>query len=126
MGVSANDLTGVYCGRDGSDILIVEDRGDRVGFELSSWQGGGHHCGTGRLTATPSGDGYEVTDGACTLRLASDDSVIFLDASPFDSCKSQYCGARAGLESISLPLSSRRPLPLPFEEISMMETPLCR
>ncbi|ATJ81543.1 hypothetical protein ACFPTY_01060 [Halomonas beimenensis] len=126
LGVSANELTGVYCGRDGSDILVVDDRGERVGLTFSSWQGGGHHCGKGRLTATRRGEAYEVTDGSCSLTLSRDAAAITLAATPYDACKRQYCGARAALEAMSLPLSSRRPLPAPFEQISIMETPLCR
>lgn len=122
----ASELSGVYCARGGDDILVIEERDSRLGFELSSWQGGMHHCGTGRLTATRQGDGYAVTDGACTLHLASDGTDITLAATPIGECKNQYCGARAVLDTLSIPLASRRPLPLPFDEISLMETPLCQ
>lgn len=122
----AADLSGVYCARGGDDILIVDDHGSRLGFELSSWQGGMHHCGTGRLTAARQGNGYTVSDGACTLRLGSDGTDMVLEAAPFEACKRQYCGARAALSTLRLPLASRRALPLPFDSISMMETPLCR
>ncbi|WP_192036267.1 hypothetical protein [Halomonas sp. YLGW01] len=123
---SAADLTGVYCDAQGNDTLIVDDQGDSVRFELSSWQGGGHHCGTGRQTAVRRGDHFEVTDGACTLTLAGDDAFILLEASPSDGCTRQYCGARASLTSLRLPLSSRTPLPMAFEDISLMETLLCQ
>lgn len=124
--VSAANLTGVYCGRDGSDTMILDDQGSRVSFEISSWQAGGHYCGTPRLMATRLNGRYEVTDRDCTLSLSSDQESITLLANPSGSCSDQYCGQRAALKKFSLPLSSRQPLPGPFEEISMMETPLCR
>jgi len=123
---SAQGLTGVYCARGGDDALVVEERGQSLNFMLSSWQGGMHHCGTGRLTATAQVGGFAVTDGACTLRLREDGLDILLEAAPFEACKQQYCGARAALDTLRLPLSSRRPLPMPFDQISMMETPVCR
>lgn len=122
---SAQDLTGVYCARGGDDALVVEARGNSLGFMLSFWQGGMHHCGIGRLTAAAQGGGFAVTDGACTLRLRDDGIDIILEAAPVEACKQHYCGARAILDTLRLPLSSRRPLPMPFEQISMMETPVC-
>ncbi|SEL71550.1 hypothetical protein [Halomonas daqiaonensis] len=78
------------------------------------------------LTAIALGAPFYAAERIYSLTLSRDDSAITLAATPFGPCKDQYGGARAALGTISLPLSSRSPLPAPFEQISVMETPLCR
>lgn len=119
-------LTGVYCQRDGADALVVEVRGQSAVFALSSWQANGHHCGTPALTARRAEVGWVAQDGDCTLRLAEEDGAVVLTAAPFDACKARYCGARAAMNRFEFQAASRRPLPAPAAEISLMETDVCR
>lgn len=123
---AAAGLSGVYCAREGADALVVEVRGARAAFALSSWQGGGHHCGTGTLTARRANGAFVAQDRACTLRLFRSGGSVVLEAGPFEACKAQYCGARAAMGRFAFPAGARRPLPAPLREIRLMEDAVCR
>jgi hypothetical protein len=119
-------IGGVYCARDGADALVVEVRGDVADFALSSWQANGHHCGTPTLTARRAADAWVAQDGGCTFRLFTEGGALVLAAAPFETCKMQYCGARAAISRFAFPTSARRPLPAPAREVSLMEGDVCR
>ena len=125
-GAAAAGMSGVYCARDGADALVVEVRGARADFALSSWQGGGHHCGTGTLAARRANGAFAVQDRGCRLRLFERDGSVVLEAEPFEACKAQYCGARAAMGRFAFPAGARRPLPAPARQIRLMEDSVCR
>jgi len=124
--VSREGISGIYCMNEGRDALVVEVRGDAADFAFSSWQGGGHHCGTPMLTARREGAAFVARDGDCTLRLTAEGGGAVLAAEPFEACKMRYCGARAAMGRLAFPAASRRPLPAPAREIRLMEGSACR
>ena len=99
------DPAGLYCADGGSSFLIARQAGyQAVDLRISSWQGM-HHCGVqGTATAAPDGWLMEVRD--CWLRLREESGALILDASPRDVC-APFCGARAQLNGLTFPQSSR-------------------
>lgn len=105
-------IAGVYCQRDGAHKLAIrETAGGGIEFAITSWQGGGHHCGaSGRARPSPTGWRYEANmSGAgherCAINFAYDHGVT-LSVDRDARCRSQ-CGARATLDGLLFPESSR-------------------
>jgi peptidoglycan hydrolase-like protein with peptidoglycan-binding domain len=105
-------IAGVYCLQDGADKLAVrETAGGGIEFAITSWQGGGHSCGAGgRAHPSPTGWRYEADmSGAdherCAINFTYDHGVT-LSVDRDARCRSQ-CGARATLDGLLFPESSR-------------------
>ncbi|SFC50736.1 lysozyme inhibitor LprI family protein [Tropicimonas isoalkanivorans] len=107
-GLADSGLSGAYCA--GADLLLVEDDGGSVEFSISSFQGGGHSCGTGRVRATQSGPEYVGQADGCSFRLTvADDRIVFTSGGE-PECR-QFCGARASFGTHIFPFSTRRSAP---------------
>ncbi|MEI4233821.1 hypothetical protein [Roseovarius sp. D22-M7] len=99
------DSAGLYCAYGGNSFLIARQAGtNAVDLRISSWQGM-HHCGV-QGTATAAPDGSLLEARGCMLRLREESGAIMLEASPHEAC-AQFCGARARLNGLSFPQSSR-------------------
>jgi len=99
------DPTGLYCAYGGSSFLIARQAGHQVvDRRISSWQGM-HHCGV-QGTATAAPDSWLMEVRGCMLRLREESGALILDASPRDAC-APFCGARAQLNGLTFPQSSR-------------------
>ncbi len=99
------DPVGLYCVDDGNSFLIVRPAGgDAFEVRIKSWQGM-FHCGI-EGTANATTDGWLLENQGCKLQLREEDGVIALAASPREAC-APFCGARANLNGLTFPPSSR-------------------
>lgn len=103
----ATGLSGTYCA--GDDTMLVEDHGDVVDFGILSIQGGGHSCGTGKIRAARTGDGYAAISDGCTFRLVQQGGTLVFTAGDEAGCRS-FCGMRAMFGTHVFSISDRRPL----------------
>ncbi|MFB9151635.1 hypothetical protein [Roseovarius ramblicola] len=99
------DPAGLYCIDDGNSFLIGRPAGSAA-FEvrITSWQGMSH-CGI-EGTANTTTDGWLLENHGCKLQLREEGGAIALAASPREAC-APFCGARANLNGLTFPPSSR-------------------
>jgi hypothetical protein len=113
-GAAAPAVAESYCfraGPDGASDLRLDIAGNgRASFTLESWQGGGHSCGaSGQARAIEGGWVYrETIDGArCEIVLArTEDGGILLQDTD-NRCRTTLCGARAMIDGLAFPHTSR-------------------
>ena len=103
-------LTGTYCARGGADTILVADFNNAIEFSFSSFQGGGHHCGTGRLRAVKSGSAYTARAGGCSFLIVPQAGQLVFSSGNEPGCR-DLCGARAAFGKHVFPFADRRPLP---------------
>lgn len=103
-----SDLTGIYCPDDVTSLKVVQ-RGNRMEFGFGLFAGNGHSCGAGGLVGQPSGGGWVARANSCEMSLRQVGNDIVLIAVTPAACKAAYCGARAAIYQLRVPLSSRSP-----------------
>lgn len=102
------DLTGLYCPDNGTNLTVVQ-RGGRLEFSFGFFASNGHACGSGRLAGRRSGNFWVSQENGCEMVLRQVGGDLVLTAMTPGACKDAYCGFRAAINELRVPLSSRNP-----------------
>lgn len=100
------DLSGVYCVPDYLKLWI-EQRGEQLEFGFHLTAGNGHSCGMDNAIGQRSGNGWTAWMEDCELTIRQVGSEIVVNSSTSTACTRGYCGARAAIHHLSVPLTSR-------------------
>lgn len=106
VGSAAAEPLGLYCRDGGSHFLMARAAGaGGLEIRISSWQGM-HFCGASGL-AQNSGAGWLFVEEGCRVSVRPDGEAFRIGAEPEEACAA-LCGARARLDGLSFPASTRK------------------